>query len=75
VGRALLGKKGVVREPELRRAAALRVAEAAAAIGWPAVRCLPSRLPGPAGNREFFLLLRHGEAPPADLLVSGAAFD
>jgi 23S rRNA (cytidine1920-2'-O)/16S rRNA (cytidine1409-2'-O)-methyltransferase len=60
IGRARLGKNGVVREPALRRGAVAGVAELAAAIGWPARRCVRSQVPGPAGNVEFFLWLRRG---------------
>ena len=34
------------------------VADAARELGWRAAGVCPSRLPGPAGNVEFFLWLR-----------------
>jgi 23S rRNA (cytidine1920-2'-O)/16S rRNA (cytidine1409-2'-O)-methyltransferase len=58
VGRAALGKDGVVRDPELHRKAVADVAAAAAELGWHAQAVVPSRLPGPAGNQEFFVQLR-----------------
>jgi 23S rRNA (cytidine1920-2'-O)/16S rRNA (cytidine1409-2'-O)-methyltransferase len=58
VGRSQVGKGGVVRDPELRRAAADAVAEAAAALGWRECGRADSRLPGPKGNVEIFLRLR-----------------
>ena len=63
VGRERLGSGGVVREPALHREAVETVLAAAADRGWHAQAVSPSRLPGPAGNREFFVLL--GGAPPA----------
>ena len=38
------------------------VADAAAARGWGACAFTVSPLPGPSGNVEFFLWLRHGPA-------------
>ncbi|HZC73025.1 MAG TPA: TlyA family RNA methyltransferase [Jatrophihabitans sp.] len=61
VGRERLGSGGVVRDPADRGAAVLRVARAAAELGWPARGVVRSPLPGPAGNVEFFLWLRRGE--------------
>jgi 23S rRNA (cytidine1920-2'-O)/16S rRNA (cytidine1409-2'-O)-methyltransferase len=58
VGRELLGKGGVVRDPELHAAAVARVAAAARTLGWQHTGTAESRLPGPAGNVEFFLHLR-----------------
>jgi 23S rRNA (cytidine1920-2'-O)/16S rRNA (cytidine1409-2'-O)-methyltransferase len=63
VGRERLGRGGVVRSPDLHADAVHAVAGSAAAAGWHAHAVRASRLPGPAGNREFFLLL--GAAPPA----------
>ena len=66
VGRALVGKGGVVREPALRVEAVRTVADSAAARGWGARMLAPSPLPGPAGNREFFVWLRWGPAALGD---------
>ena len=62
VGKDRLGKGGVVREPAHRAAAVTDVAAAAAERGWGAVGVATSPLPGPAGNVEYFLWLRHGAA-------------
>lgn len=62
VGKERLGKGGVVRDPVHRAEAVLRVAQDASARGWGAVGVAVSPLPGPAGNVEFFLWLRVGEA-------------
>jgi 23S rRNA (cytidine1920-2'-O)/16S rRNA (cytidine1409-2'-O)-methyltransferase len=62
-GRAEVGKGGVVRDAEVQRRVLGDVAEAA--LGWDAeVRAVvDSGLPGPKGNREFFLHLVHCERP------------
>lgn len=60
VGRERVGKGGVVRDEEARRDAVRAVAEAAGAAGFSVEGEAESRLPGPAGNREVFLLLRAG---------------
>ncbi|GAA1910972.1 TlyA family RNA methyltransferase [Nocardioides marmoribigeumensis] len=60
VGKDRVGKGGVVRDPALRAEAVATVAAAAEARGWGARAVAPSPLPGPSGNREFFLWLRRG---------------
>ena len=71
VGRERLGRGGVVRSAALQVEAVAGVLAAAEPYGWFAHAVLPSRLPGPAGNREFFVLLRQG-APAAAPDVSAA---
>ena len=55
--------KGVVRDPEVQRRVVR--ATAASALGWGAETAgvVDSGLPGPKGNREFFLHLVHSEDP------------
>ena len=62
-GRADVGRGGVVRDPETHRRVLREVAEAA--LAWPAqtVGVVDSGLPGPKGNREFFLHLVHRQQP------------
>ena len=62
-GRDEVGKGGVIRDPEVHRRVLREVAEAA--LAWPAetVGVVDSGLPGPKGNREFFLHLVHREDP------------
>jgi 23S rRNA (cytidine1920-2'-O)/16S rRNA (cytidine1409-2'-O)-methyltransferase len=72
VGRERVGKGGVVRDPALRAEAVATVAEAAARLGWGARAVTVSPLPGPSGNVEFFLWLRHG-APEVDRAAIDAA--
>jgi 23S rRNA (cytidine1920-2'-O)/16S rRNA (cytidine1409-2'-O)-methyltransferase len=62
VGRARVGKGGVVRDASVRTEAVASVAAVAAAAGWPARGVATSPLPGPSGNVEYFLWLRR-EAP------------
>jgi 23S rRNA (cytidine1920-2'-O)/16S rRNA (cytidine1409-2'-O)-methyltransferase len=69
-GRADVAKgSGVVRDPEIRRRVLREIAYAA--LGWKAevAGVVDSGLPGPKGNREFFLHLKHAEDPklPDDL--------
>ncbi len=61
VGKDLVGKGGVVRDPGVRADAVVRVAEHARARGWGALGVTTSPLPGPSGNVEFFLWLRRGD--------------
>lgn len=62
VGRESLGPGGVVRDPSERDRVVAEVAAAAGGLGLIEVWRGASRLPGPAGNVEIFLLL---ELPPA----------
>ena len=62
VGKDRLGKGGVVRDPALRVEAVETIAREAAVRGWGARAVTRSQLPGPSGNVEFFLWLRHGDA-------------
>jgi 23S rRNA (cytidine1920-2'-O)/16S rRNA (cytidine1409-2'-O)-methyltransferase len=57
VGRERVGKGGVVRSPEDRRAALVAVAEHARAHGAAVLGFASSGLPGPKGNRETFVWL------------------
>jgi 23S rRNA (cytidine1920-2'-O)/16S rRNA (cytidine1409-2'-O)-methyltransferase len=62
-GRADVGKGGVVRDPAVHRRVLEEVAEAALAWGGETAGVVDSGLPGPKGNREFFLHLVHREHP------------
>jgi 23S rRNA (cytidine1920-2'-O)/16S rRNA (cytidine1409-2'-O)-methyltransferase len=66
VGREAVGHGGVVRDPSLWTRAVQRVVDAAAQLDLRLTGAAPSQLPGPAGNREFFVhLSRHGTADPS----------
>jgi 23S rRNA (cytidine1920-2'-O)/16S rRNA (cytidine1409-2'-O)-methyltransferase len=58
-GRERLGDRGVVRDAGVHRAVLREVRDALAAQGLVAVALAASPLVGPAGNREFFMELRH----------------
>src|SRR3989441_512168 len=61
VGRELVGKGGVVRDPALHRQAVGRLARDSVLRGWHVLGVTASPLRGPKGNREFFLhLCTHG---------------
>jgi 23S rRNA (cytidine1920-2'-O)/16S rRNA (cytidine1409-2'-O)-methyltransferase len=74
VGRARVGRGGIVRDAEARSDALAAVAAAAARLGWPVVDLMPSPIRGAAGNIEFLALLRRSEAPPSvEALIARAA--
>jgi 23S rRNA (cytidine1920-2'-O)/16S rRNA (cytidine1409-2'-O)-methyltransferase len=68
-GRADVGKGGVVREPAVRARVLREVASAALGWGSSVADVVDSGLPGPKGNREFFLHLLQSDEPtlPDDL--------
>lgn len=72
VGKGRVGAGGVVRDPELRAEAVRGVAGTGAEHGLGVAGIARSPLPGPAGNVELFLWLRHG-APPLDEAALRAA--
>ncbi|HWF32935.1 MAG TPA: TlyA family RNA methyltransferase [Solirubrobacteraceae bacterium] len=57
VGRANVGKGGVVRDADARRDALIGVGEAALGLGAAVLGYHSSGLPGPKGNRETFIWL------------------
>lgn len=54
-GRQAVRPDGVVRSPQLRRRAVDDVIDSAGELGWHSHGVVPSRVPGPAGNREYFV--------------------
>ena len=74
VGRELVGKGGVVRSADDRRAALVAVAEAVRVeTGASVVGFASSGLPGPAGNRESFVWLAEaGRQGPVEDLETAA---
>lgn len=66
VGKEAVGKGGVVRDPDLWRSAILGVVERAEELGLALVGTAASPLPGPSGNREFFLHLTTGHDSSMD---------
>jgi 23S rRNA (cytidine1920-2'-O)/16S rRNA (cytidine1409-2'-O)-methyltransferase len=69
VGRAGVGKGGVVRDSELRRDALIGVGRVALGLGAVVLGYASSGLPGPKGNRETFVWLAESgrEGAVADL--------
>jgi 23S rRNA (cytidine1920-2'-O)/16S rRNA (cytidine1409-2'-O)-methyltransferase len=63
VGRALVGKGGVVRDRDARRAALIAVGHAAVELGVSVHGYASSGLPGPKGNLETFAWLAEGSRP------------
>ncbi len=57
VGKGQVGKRGVVRDPDLHRAVLLKVAEVAKGLGQTVSGVAASPLLGPMGNREFLIHL------------------
>jgi 23S rRNA (cytidine1920-2'-O)/16S rRNA (cytidine1409-2'-O)-methyltransferase len=68
-GRERLGAGGVVRERETHRAVLQELREAALRLGLVPVALSRSALRGPAGNREFFMLLRRTGEPFEDARI------
>jgi len=58
VGRERVGKGGIVRDPDLHRAACERVAGAVEQLGF-AASIRESPILGAEGNKEFLLYARH----------------
>ncbi len=73
VGRDAIGKGGVVRDPALWVDSMRGVAGAAAGLGLGLLAAVSSPVPGPAGNREFFLHLRTGGTGDDSLIAAAAA--
>ncbi|MBO0607762.1 TlyA family RNA methyltransferase [Myceligenerans salitolerans] len=65
VGREQLGRGGVVRDPALHATAITTVVRAAEHAGLRLRAIVPSPLPGPSGNREFFVWLVADDEVPA----------
>ena len=72
VGRERVGKGGVVRSAEDRRAALVAVGSAARDLGFSVLGYAPSGLPGPAGNRESFAWLAESDRGGAADLEAAA---
>jgi len=73
VGRARVGKGGVVRSADDRRAALVKVAASVRGAGAEVLGFASSGLPGPKGNRETFVwLAERGRAGAVDNLEAAA---
>ena len=72
VGKERLGSGGGVRDTSLHAWAMRKVADCAAANGLSVAGAAPSPLPGPAGNVEYFLYMRAGDADSSCANVDAA---
>jgi 23S rRNA (cytidine1920-2'-O)/16S rRNA (cytidine1409-2'-O)-methyltransferase len=72
VGRAGVGKGGVVRDPGLRRRALIEAGEAARSLGAAVLGYASSGLPGPKGNLETFAWLAEASRTGVDDLERAA---
>ena len=70
VGKGLVGKGGVVRDPQLHRLAIEKVLTGAENTGFAALGLIRSPIRGPAGNVEFLVWLRQGGSAPDSALVA-----
>jgi 23S rRNA (cytidine1920-2'-O)/16S rRNA (cytidine1409-2'-O)-methyltransferase len=73
VGRARVGKGGVVRSADARRDALVKIGEGLAGEGWSVLGFASSELPGPKGNRESFVWLAEPGRAGACVDVAAAA--
>jgi 23S rRNA (cytidine1920-2'-O)/16S rRNA (cytidine1409-2'-O)-methyltransferase len=74
VGKQRVGKGGVVRDPLAHRDAISGVIAAAAELGLRACGLVASPITGPAGNHEYLLWLRQGDAQgPGAVTLEGIA--
>lgn len=71
-GRERLGRGGVVRDPEVHGSILREVRDAMNACGLTVKGLVPSPLVGPAGNREFLMLLARTGVPIEDARVDAA---
>ncbi len=71
-GRERLGGGGVVRDPAVHRAILREMRAGALRLGLTPVALATSRLVGPAGNVEFFALVRRAGTPYDDLAIEHA---
>lgn len=63
VGRAQVGKGGIVRDPRLHEEAVAKVSRKLLELGYSSLASVESVLPGTSGNREFFV---HAIWPKSD---------
>lgn len=68
-GRERVGRGGVVRDPEVHRTVLRETRDAMASLGLTATALTASPLLGPAGNREFLLLLERDGTSIPDALI------
>jgi 23S rRNA (cytidine1920-2'-O)/16S rRNA (cytidine1409-2'-O)-methyltransferase len=72
VGKSAVPKGGVVRDPALWRFSMSKVVVIGEELGLGLVAVVPSELPGPAGNREFFVHLHRDVASDTSAIEKAA---
>ena len=70
VGRAMLGKGGIVKDPKAHRAAVERVMACGISSGLKPVGLIPSPVTGGDGNREFLICFAHGASEECALTLT-----
>ncbi len=65
-GRREVGRKGVIRDPQVQMRVVAQATKAAAEVGLTRIAMTESPITGDTGNREFFLHLRQTEDPADD---------
>ena len=70
VGRAMLGKGGIVKDPKAHRAAVERVMASGISAGLKPVGLIPSPVTGGDGNREFLICFTHGASVEKELTLA-----
>ena len=55
LGKARIGKSGVVRDPALQKKAVCEICEFARSLGFEDIRTVPSKIAGGDGNTEFLM--------------------
>jgi 23S rRNA (cytidine1920-2'-O)/16S rRNA (cytidine1409-2'-O)-methyltransferase len=63
VGKAMVGKGGVVRDPSLHRQVIDELSDFFSRQGFSPESVIPSPVLGPKGNQEFLMLLHRGQKP------------
>ena len=71
-GKARVGRRGVVRDPDVHAAVLVEVGAGLAEHGLVVIDATPSPLLGPEGNREFFVHCRHQGASGASPMATEA---
>jgi 23S rRNA (cytidine1920-2'-O)/16S rRNA (cytidine1409-2'-O)-methyltransferase len=70
VGRGMVGKGGIVRDPALQQSAVQRVSSAVEELGGLEINVIESPILGTEGNREFLLHARFGSAAAEEETVA-----
>ncbi|MBN1848472.1 MAG: TlyA family RNA methyltransferase [Deltaproteobacteria bacterium] len=67
VGKGLVGKGGVVRDPLLHEKVVEEIAGFCKDLGWDIIGCIPSPILGPKGNKEFLMYMTRQQHPVSSI--------